>query len=56
LQELARTRGDDAEKILKEAYRDILDVLQKRIGEAEKVAVIGGSGDNRSRGWFSSGR
>lgn len=38
LQEVAQRRGDDAEKILKGAYKDIQDVLQKRIGEAEKLA------------------
>jgi hypothetical protein len=38
LQEVAKTRREDAEKILKGAYKDIQDVFQKRIGEAEKLA------------------
>ncbi|KAL2074470.1 hypothetical protein VTL71DRAFT_8248 [Oculimacula yallundae] len=38
LQEVARTRGDDAEKILKEAYKDVQNVLTKRTDELEKLA------------------
>ena len=38
LQEVAQKRGDDAEKILKGAYKDIQEVLSKRIQEAEKLA------------------
>jgi len=37
LQEVANKHGDEAEKILKGAYQDIQDVLQKRIGEVEKL-------------------
>jgi len=42
LQEVARTRGDEAEKILKGTYKDIQDVLQRRISEAEKLAEKAG--------------
>ena len=42
LQEVIRTRGDDAEKILKNTYKDIQDVLEKRISEAEKLAEKAG--------------
>jgi hypothetical protein len=38
LQDVASKRGDEAEKILKGAYKDIQDVLQKRTQEAEKLA------------------
>lgn len=38
LQEVAKERGDDAEKILKGAYKDVQDVLQKRTAEVEKLA------------------
>jgi cell division septum initiation protein DivIVA len=38
LQEVANKRGDEAEKIVKGAYKDIQDVLQKRTEEAEKLA------------------
>jgi uncharacterized protein YqgV (UPF0045/DUF77 family) len=38
LQEVAKTRGDEAESILKGTYEDIQDVLQRRISEAEKLA------------------
>ena len=38
LQEVAQSRGDDAEKILKGAYKDVQDVLQKRTAEAENLA------------------
>lgn len=38
LQEVARKRGDEAEKILNGAYGDVKEVLQKRIQEAEKLA------------------
>ncbi|KAH8598993.1 hypothetical protein B0O99DRAFT_566533 [Bisporella sp. PMI_857] len=37
LQEVAQKHGDEAEKILKAAYKDIQDVLQRRIGEVEKL-------------------
>lgn len=42
LQEVAKTRGDEAQKILKGAYDDVREVLQKRIGEAEKLAEKAG--------------
>jgi hypothetical protein len=42
LQEVARTRGDEAESILKGTYKDIQDVLQRRISEAEKLAEKAG--------------
>jgi hypothetical protein len=38
LQEVANKRGDEAEKIVKGAYKDIQDVLQRRTEEAEKLA------------------
>jgi len=38
LQEVAKTRGDDAERILTGAYEDIKQILEKRIGEAENLA------------------
>jgi len=38
LQEVAKTRGDDAEKILKEAFKDVQDVLNKKTDELEKLA------------------
>ncbi|CZS93370.1 hypothetical protein WAI453_000973 [Rhynchosporium graminicola] len=38
LQEVARTRGDDAERILKEAFKDVQDVLTKKTDELEKLA------------------
>jgi hypothetical protein len=38
LQEVAKTRGEEAEKILKGAYGDVQDVLQKRTKEVEKLA------------------
>lgn len=38
LQEVARTRGDEAEKILKEAFKDVQDVLTKKTNELEKLA------------------
>jgi len=38
LQEVAKSRGDDAEKILKGTYKDVQDVLQKRTAEVEKLA------------------
>ncbi|KUJ12119.1 uncharacterized protein LY89DRAFT_653844 [Mollisia scopiformis] len=38
LQEVAKSRGDDAEKILKGAYQDVQDVLQKRTKEVERLA------------------
>jgi hypothetical protein len=37
LQEVAKKRSGEGEKILKGAYEDIQEVLQKRIGEAEKL-------------------
>lgn len=42
LQEVAKSRGDEAEKILKGAYKDVADVLQKRTEEAEKLAEKAG--------------
>ncbi|KAG4431580.1 hypothetical protein IFR05_012935 [Cadophora sp. M221] len=38
LQEVAKTRGDEAEKILKEAFKDVQDVLTKKTNELEKLA------------------
>ncbi|KAF8862327.1 hypothetical protein BDZ45DRAFT_739306 [Acephala macrosclerotiorum] len=38
LQEVARERGDDAEGVLRGAYKDVQDVLQKRTAEVEKLA------------------
>ncbi|KAG9236968.1 hypothetical protein BJ875DRAFT_455114 [Amylocarpus encephaloides] len=38
LQGVANKRGDEAEKIVEGAYKDIQDVLQKRTEEAEKLA------------------
>jgi len=38
LQEVAQKHGDDADKILKETYEEISQVLKKRIGEAEELA------------------
>ena len=38
LQKVASEHGEEAEKIVKGAYQDISEVLQKRIGEAEKLA------------------
>lgn len=38
LQQVAQSRGDDAEKILKAAYKDVQDVLMKRTSEMEKLA------------------
>ncbi|KAH8666004.1 hypothetical protein BGZ60DRAFT_410378 [Tricladium varicosporioides] len=38
LQEVVKSRGDEAESILKDTYKDISDVLQKRTGEVEKLA------------------
>jgi len=38
LQEAAKKHGDEAEKILKDTYKEIADVLSKRINEAEKLA------------------
>lgn len=37
LQEVAKKHGDEAEKIMKGAYEDVQKVLEKRIGEAEKL-------------------
>ncbi|RDW66212.1 hypothetical protein BP6252_09847 [Coleophoma cylindrospora] len=42
LQEVAKKHGDEAEKLLKETYKDIEDVLQTRVGEAEKLAKKAG--------------
>ncbi|KAK2630401.1 hypothetical protein QTJ16_001221 [Diplocarpon rosae] len=38
LQEVAKTRGDDAEKILKSAYKEVSEVLSKKTDELEKLA------------------
>lgn len=38
LQEVAKKHGDEAEKILKETYDEIANVLQKRTEQAEKLA------------------
>ncbi|TVY32826.1 hypothetical protein LSUB1_G007975 [Lachnellula subtilissima] len=38
LQEVAQKHGDEAEKIMKSAYKDIQDVLQKKTSEVEKLA------------------
>ncbi len=42
LQEVATKRGDEAEGILRGAYEDVKQVLQKRIGEVEKLAEKAG--------------
>jgi cell division septum initiation protein DivIVA len=42
LQQVAQSRGDEAEKILKGAYKDVAEVLQKRTEEAEKLAKEAG--------------
>jgi uncharacterized protein YqgV (UPF0045/DUF77 family) len=42
LQEVAHKRGDEAEGILRGAYEDVKQVLQKRIREAEKLAEKSG--------------
>jgi hypothetical protein len=38
LASLVKNRGDEAEKLLKETVKEISDVLQKKTGEAEKIA------------------
>lgn len=38
LEEVAKTRGDEAKGIMKKAYEDIVQVLQKRTAEVEKLA------------------
>lgn len=43
LQQVAQSRGDEAEKILKGAYKDVADVLQKRTEQAEKLAEKAGN-------------
>ena len=42
LQDVAKDHGKEAEDILKGAYDDIRKILEKRIGEAEKVAAKAG--------------
>jgi ABC-type transporter Mla subunit MlaD len=42
LQEVAKNHGKEAEEIVKGAYEDIRKILEKRIGEAEKVASKAG--------------
>jgi hypothetical protein len=37
LQEIAKKHGDEAEKIMKETYDEIAEVLQKKTGEVEKL-------------------
>jgi hypothetical protein len=43
LQEVARKRGDEAEGILKGAYEDVKEVLQRRTNEVEKLAEKAGN-------------
>ncbi|TVY84582.1 hypothetical protein LSUE1_G000663 [Lachnellula suecica] len=43
LQEVAQKHGDEAEKIMKGAYKDIQDVLQKRTAEAEELSKKAGN-------------
>lgn len=38
LQDVAKTRGEDAEKLLKEAYKEVQSVLTKKTEELEKLA------------------
>lgn len=38
LEEVARKRGDEAQKILKETYDEVAEILQKKTKEAEKLA------------------
>jgi hypothetical protein len=38
LQGIAQEHGDEAEKILKDTFKDIQDVLQKKVDEAQKLA------------------
>ncbi|KAI9738987.1 MAG: hypothetical protein M1818_005301 [Claussenomyces sp. TS43310] len=38
LQEVAKKHGDDAERLMKETYKEVSDVLQKKTAEAEKLA------------------
>lgn len=38
LQEVAKKHGDEAEKILKETYKEIAEILSKRIDQTEKLA------------------
>ncbi|KAI9048885.1 hypothetical protein LZ554_006739 [Drepanopeziza brunnea f. sp. 'monogermtubi'] len=38
LQEVAKTRGEDAEKVLKEAYKEVQGVLSRKTEELEKLA------------------
>ena len=42
LQDIAKDHGKEAEEIVKGTYEDIRKILQKRIGEAEKVAAKAG--------------
>jgi len=42
LQEVAQKRGDEAEGILRGAYEDVKQILQRRIGEAEKLVEKAG--------------
>jgi len=36
--QVADTKGDDAKDLLEKTYKDIEEVLKKRVGEAEKLA------------------
>lgn len=38
LQSLAQEHGEEAEKIVKDAFEEIQDVLQRKVGEAQKLA------------------
>lgn len=38
LQHLAQEHGEEAEKIVKDAFEEIQDVLQRKVGEAQKLA------------------
>jgi cell division septum initiation protein DivIVA len=42
LQDIAKDHGKEAEEIVKGAYKDIQKILEKRMGEAEKVASKAG--------------
>lgn len=42
LQEVAKKHGDEAEKLLKETYKEIGEILKKKTAEAEKLAEKAG--------------
>jgi len=37
-QQVAENKGDDAKDLLEKTYKDIEEILKKRVGEAEKLA------------------